>query len=151
MRILDDRGYLFGLVNIIDALVLLVLATVLIAGIALVTGSGSPETTDSDTDTAVIAFQTDAYPDFVIDAIEEGENGNDEIVTVLEKSVTDLSANQSQPGVNMTRARIRVEVVVGTTPDGLPTFDGKPLYIGRELRLDFRTTIVEGLVVDFGS
>lgn len=147
MQVIDDRGYLFGLINIIDALVVLVLLAVLVAGVALVTDAGSSPA-DEETRTEVIVFQTDAYPDFVTDAIEEGENGNDEVVAILDKSVTDLPDNESQTGVNLTRARLRAEVVVETSPDGLPTFDGERLYVGREMQLDLRSTIVDGLVVD---
>lgn len=147
MQVIDDRGYLFGLVNIIDALVVLVLLAVLVAGVALVTGAGSSPG-EEPTQTEVIDFQTDSYPAFVIDAIAEGENANDDVVAVLDKSVTDLPDNESQTGLNLTRARLRVEVVVETSRDGLPTFDGERLYVGRELQLDLRSTIVDGIVVD---
>lgn len=58
MDLIDEQGRLFGAVNVVDALVVLVVLAVLVAGVALVTGGDDP---DEDTDPeprryAVVAF-----------------------------------------------------------------------------------------------
>lgn len=42
MDIIDEEGRVFGVVNVVDALVLLLVAGVVVAGAVLVTGSGAP-------------------------------------------------------------------------------------------------------------
>jgi hypothetical protein len=46
MEIIDDEGHLFGRVNVIDALVVLFILAVLVAGVALVTGLGGSADTE---------------------------------------------------------------------------------------------------------
>ena len=47
MELIDERGRLFGRVNVVDALVVLLVAAVVVAGVALVAGGseGRIETT----------------------------------------------------------------------------------------------------------
>ena len=47
MELIDEEGNLFGIVNVIDALVVLVLVAVLVAGVALVTGGSDPAEPDA--------------------------------------------------------------------------------------------------------
>ena len=146
MQVIDERGYLFGVVNIIDALVVLLVLAVVLAGVALVTGSSELGAGD-ETESQIIVFRTAPYPDFVTASIPEGSVGTEDVVAVHEKSISEVGGeNQSEEP--MTRARIRVELVVQPGSDGLPQFHGERLYVGRELRLDLQETIVDGLVVD---
>ena len=43
-RIIDDEGKLFGLINVVDALVVLVVLAIVVAGIALIAVPGSEDT-----------------------------------------------------------------------------------------------------------
>lgn len=136
MDIIDGDGFLFGVVNIIDALVILLVAAVLIAGTALVAPAGG-ETQQTKT----VVIQTGAQPNYVIDAVEEGQVATSDIVAVNQKTVTQINDNKQ-------RLRLTVRLEVEENRDGLPTFRGDRLYVGRELTLDLGETIVKGTVVD---
>jgi|GEM_PF-2008464 len=64
MKVLDDRGRLFGVVNAVDALVVLLVVAVLAAGAALVFGGGPPDdraVNGTDTDPEPVRFATVEY------------------------------------------------------------------------------------------
>lgn len=71
MRIIDKKGKLFGLINIIDLTVLLVLAVLIIAG-----GSRLLKTTpqiSAETKKGVIEFEISKVRQQTIDGIQEGD------------------------------------------------------------------------------
>ncbi|MFC7135289.1 MULTISPECIES: DUF4330 domain-containing protein [Salinibaculum] len=146
MPLIDEDGRLFGTVNIIDALVVLFVFAIAVAGVALVTGGGGGggNTTNSETITRTIVFQTTDQPAYVADAIQEGAVGTSNVIAIENKSVVESTENG-------TDLRLTVNLTVSETGDGLPTFGGERLYIGRQLQLDFGTTIVQGTVVDMRS
>ncbi|SEV81837.1 DUF4330 domain-containing protein [Natrinema salifodinae] len=84
MPLIDDEGNLFGVVNVIDALAVCLVLAVLVAGIAVVgvlgdgTGTSGPEAETEDDDasqqaTRYATIDLGTQPDYVADAIEEGD------------------------------------------------------------------------------
>jgi len=136
MPIIDEEGRLFGTLNIIDALVVLFVLAVAVAGVALVTGGGSSD----ETPTRTVVVDVGQQPDYVVDAIEEGSVGTSEVVAVENKTVI--------PGEGNDRLRLTVTLAVTENADGLPSFAEERLYVGRQVQLDLRTTIVSGTVID---
>lgn len=133
MQVIDENGFLFGVINIIDALVVLLVAAVVIAGVALVLpGEDEPQ------ETRTIVFESTQQPEYVIDAVEEGPVPTNEIEAVESKTVINDGS----------RLRLQVRVNVDTTGDGLPRFKGERIYIGRQMELDLGSTIVNGTVVE---
>lgn len=72
MEIIDNDGNLFGRVNVVDALVVLAVLAVTVAGAAFVfdDGGSGPEQTATVNATLDLGTQ----PPFVVDAIDEGDS-----------------------------------------------------------------------------
>ena len=135
MRFIDDEGFVLGRVNIVDLLVILLVLAILVSGVSLVTASPEPE----ETHTQSITFRTTPAPDYVIDAITLGRVPTDDIAVINSKTVTTVS-----DGLVATLA-LKLKVPIS---DNGPVFRDQRLYVGRSLRLDFETTIVDGTVID---
>jgi hypothetical protein len=135
MPVIDDEGRLFGTVNIIDALVVLFVLAVVVAGVALLTGGGGSDETPSRT----VVVDVGQQPDYVVDAIAEGPVETSAVVAVENKTVVSGSNG---------RLRLTVTLAVTENADGLPTFAEERLYVGRQLQLDLGTTIVSGTVIE---
>ncbi|WP_436935217.1 DUF4330 domain-containing protein [Halovenus marina] len=147
MPVIDDKGRLFGKINIIDALAILFVLAVIVAGVALVTGG---DNSTSKTSTQTVVFDIGQQPQYIIDAIEEGSVEKEAIVAVKNKTV--IPAKRTDIPLNCTdQVRLTVALTVSETADGLPMFKGERLYIGRQVRLDLWTTIVNGTVVTLRS
>jgi hypothetical protein len=141
MEVVDEDGRLFGAVNVVDALVVLVVLAVALAGVALVT---SGETVD--TETRYVTLDLGTQPEFVTDQIDVGDTS-----TLEEQfgnlTITDLYLSPSPSGV---RATARVAVTGRATEDQF-TFDGEPLRIGRRLVFQNDTYVVNGTIQRLGN
>lgn len=135
MRVIDDEGFVLGLVNVIDLLVVLLVLAVVAAGVALVTASPEPSNP-----TQTVTVRTTEQPDYVMGAIDVGPVPTEDVVAVRSKSVT--RTNESQH-VAVLEVKLRV-----TMQGNAPVFQGERLYVGRTLRLDFGQTIVDATVID---
>ena len=89
MELIDEEGNLFGTINIIDALAVLLVAAVVVAGVALVASQGSSPS-DIDSDAAEIQYVTVYFgeqPNYLADRIAVGDNmtqnGNESTLTDL--------------------------------------------------------------------
>ncbi|WP_336000623.1 DUF4330 domain-containing protein [Halorientalis halophila] len=115
MTLIDEEGRLFGRVNVVDALVVLVVLAVVAAGIALVTGGSEPPSSGTDTDaepeTRYATVALGPQPTWLASAVQTGENvslgGADGTATVTDVHLT--GAPDGQVGVFA-----RVEYVAGT-------------------------------------
>jgi hypothetical protein len=141
MAVIDEEGRIFGTVNVVDALVVLFALAVVVAGVALVTGGGGD--TETETPTRTVVFETGTQPDYVVNSVTEGQVPTSEVVAVENKRLRPPEGNATG-----SRLRLTVTLVVEENGDGLPTFAGERLYVGRDLQLDLGTTIVSGTVVD---
>lgn len=106
MDILDDRGRLFGRVNVIDALVVLLALAVVAAGAALVLGGGSAETSGAHADdnrlTQHVTLDLGTHPDSAAALVQ---SGNATLGGLSEGSVnatiTDVYRSPTESGVRL--------------------------------------------------
>lgn len=137
MELLDAEGNLFGLVNAVDA------GAVLLVGL-LVVGS-----------VAVVAVPRDqpAAGVLVQQVVVEGETApstaaaisTGPVPTAGVVAVENVSTSPVDGNVTVLAA---VRLRVGQTADGLTTFNGTRLYIGRELTLELTAGTFTGVVVE---
>jgi hypothetical protein len=134
MELLDEDGRLFGVVNVIDALVVLLLVAVLVAGVALVDPFGGGE---GATRYATVEF--DRQPGFVADQVSVGDRmaagpqgGN--------VTVTDVYVTPGRDEANATVvARLQVSgelAEVEGQPGRAFTYGGERLPAGSGFTLD---------------
>ncbi|APW98849.1 hypothetical protein CHINAEXTREME_14120 [Halobiforma lacisalsi AJ5] len=100
MELIDEEGNLLGVVNVIDALVVLLLLAVVVAGVALVTG-GQDRTRDVDSaETGYATLELGQQPGYVIDNLESGDVGTlgetGQPVTVTDVYVTPLATAEDE-------------------------------------------------------
>lgn len=142
MELIDDKGRLFGLVNVVDALVVLVVLAVVVAGAALVL-SDDPEEPDLETTHATLYLGT--QPDYVVSEINEGDAyspGDDDRITITDVHLT--------PHGNEKRVILRVELQ-GELDDGSLAYDGAPPRLGRTLDIATDLYQVDGQIRSVGD
>ena len=142
--VIDDDGQLFGLINVIDAVVLGLVLVLLAAGVLLWAPAGAGE----ETETRYVTIELDSQPAFIAEQIREGDQmspgGTDDTLTI-----TDTYQYTSEGEIN---TLVRAEVA-GTAldPDGEETaairFDGSPLRFGSQLDLDMSNYAASGTVI----
>ncbi|WP_132057794.1 DUF4330 domain-containing protein [Halorussus amylolyticus] len=163
MPLIDDKGRIFGTVNIIDALVVLLVLAVAAAGAAFVLGTGDQPNTSSATDepintTTSITFEITGVQPYVADAIPEGEIDSDTIDAVESKStesskvVVEDENGELHEREHPQKRTVTLELALNTTEtDGDILYEDEPLEIGRELSLDLGHVTVEGTVTKLQS
>jgi len=141
MEIIDEEGRLFGTINVVDALVVLVVLAVAIAGIALVAGGESVET-----ETRYVTLDLGTQPEFVVEQLDVGDTSTlgDEFGNL---TITDTYLTRSTAG---TQAMARVKVT-GRATEGRFTFGGDPLRLGRTLPFENETYVVNGTITAVGN
>ena len=157
-EIIDEDGNLFGVVNVIDALVVLLVVAVLGGGASLVLSSPtSQDTTEPDGPNLTVVdieYRSENLQPYVVDAIAEGTVPSENISQIHNKSVSPSQVvTQNQSGslsvqehpVNQT-VTLHLSLNV-TGQDGEYLYNGQPLEIGSELTLDLGETTVTGNVV----
>lgn len=156
MDFIDDKGRIFGTVNIIDALAVLLVLAVVAAGTAFVLGTDDQSTsTDRQTTTTVTLEITGVQP-YVADAIPDGQTDADDITAIKNKSIQPTQVIvEDQNGELHERTHPRKQTVTlqltlnTTETDGEVLFRGEPLEVGRQLSLDFGRVTVDGNVTSF--
>ena len=166
MEILDEKGRLFGVVNVVDALVvLLVLAVVaagavdalvvllvlavVAAGAALVLGSDSTPDDSGEPDLASTHATLDlgTQPEYILAQLEEGDTyspgGTDNL------TITDVRLEPRTNGD--TAAVVRVELETELGDDDTIQYDGAPPRLGRTLQVVTDEYLVEGTITDTGD
>ncbi|WP_049898134.1 DUF4330 family protein [Halococcus agarilyticus] len=171
MKGIDENGRLFGTVNVIDAVgIVLLIALIVSAGAVFVSVSstdGGAETSGTASEDAtgtvsgnatetggsnanrssiVVRFQLLDDAPYIVEAIDEGPvPGNENITAVLGTSRT----TPVETGPNTTsNASLRLRLDV-TEQQGRVQFEGERLYIGKEVQLDLGDVIVNAIVTDF--
>ncbi|ELZ01811.1 DUF4330 family protein [Natrialba asiatica] len=159
MPLIDDDGNLLGVINVIDALVVVLLLVVVAAGIGLVisvNSDGEPAAgagPNGDPETRYVTLELRSQPDYVADRLDENETaaiaGTDDNITLTDVFVTAPTVNETQT----VRVRAAVE---GLTDDD--THDrnhfrvgGDPLRIGDGLRLDLGWHATNVTVTDLST
>lgn len=158
MDLIDDKGRLFGVVNIIDALVVLLVVAVVVAGVALVTQSGSPgggassSSSKLDLETRYVTVDLGNQPPAIATTISQGTTV-DFANHPSNLTVTDIYISPAKDGMLSVHIRARV---LGPPLDpegeqGTITFGGEPLKVGRTLNLDTATFTAAGPVTEIES
>jgi len=153
MDVIDERGRVFGVVNVVDLLAVLVVVAVLVAGVALVLGS------DSDTESAAsgepletryVTLELGELPVVVAEAIGEGDTiGGDDGPPRLE--ITDVYLSPTVE-TNRTSVRVLARVAVrGKLADGTFQYRGEPLRLNRDIDIVTDEYAVTGVVRRVGA
>lgn len=141
MPIIDDDGNLFGLVNVVDALAALLVLAVVVAGAAFALQS-DVGSTRSSTNTVSATLDLGTQPDYVVQALDEGDSyapdGNSEL------TVTDVHLT---PQGNDTRVLLRVRLA-GLSGERTVSYAGAPPRLGRELTVQTDAYTVRGTIRD---
>ena len=162
--LIDENGRLFGLVNIIDLLVVLLVVAMVVAGFALVSGSGpDSDAEDVQRTTTVVTFESQTVEPYVAESIQNGSVGGSEVVAVRSKTVE--SATVVVPDQNgqlhvrqnprLKDVTLRLELNTTQTPEGFVfsserrtdrgyLVQKRALRIGQRLRLDIGDVTVKG-------
>ena len=138
MNLIDDDGNLFGVLNLVDALVVLVVLAVVVAGVAFVLSSGSDDTAP-DTATRYATLDLGTQPAYVATLVTEGDTVAPSDAENL--TVTDVYATDTDDGRHL-YARVRIN---GTSDDAV-TYDGDPLRVGRDLSLTTPDYAADGTI-----
>lgn len=127
MDVLDEQGRLFGLVNVIDALVVVLAAFVVVAGVAFVSQPGTEPAPETATMSVVLDLGT--LPGYLAERVAEGDTyspGGESTLTVSDVYL-------GPKGVN-SRVLLGVDVEGPATDDTI-RYDGAPLRLGRQLTI----------------
>lgn len=140
MNILDDEGNLFGTINVIDALVVLVVIAVVVGGLAVVgvLGTDDPDTNDSDTnesspddseiETHYVAVDIGDTPRHMTDRIQSGD-----VMSTNETNTTITDVYETPTSATTSSVLLGVEI---ETADSYRT--------GQTIELEFEEYTVEG-------
>lgn len=143
MALLDEDGRLFGMVNVVDALVVLLVLAVVAAGAALVFSDGSEEAREPEKRYATLDMGT--QPSYVANLISEGdsETRNRNNLTVTDVYLTDQGDEK--------RVLVRVRLESPPNEDGPFTFNGAPLRVGRSLKISTERYSASGRLTAVGE
>ncbi|SDF46762.1 DUF4330 domain-containing protein [Halorientalis regularis] len=136
MELIDEEGRLFGRVNVVDALVVLVVLAVVAAGVALVTGGGGPlgsDGTSEDVETRYATLALGQQPASSASNIEVGQN-----VTLAGSSATMNVTDVFLTGASNGQVRVFARVAY---PNGTVVGSG-PIRAGRSVTIvgdDYQT------------
>jgi len=146
MQVIDDSGNLFGLVNVIDALVVLLLFAVVVAGATLVFGSGDQTPApERDLATTNVTLDLGTQPDYIVDQLDEGDSYSPAGDSTL--TITDIYRTPRGSDTNvLVHARLR-----GPTTEETINYDGAPPRLGRQLGIATDAYIVNGTIRNVGG
>ena len=139
VELIDDEGNLFGVVNVIDALVVLLTLAVVVAGLSLVFGGSSSDSPSPETTYATLDLGT--HSQNIISEINEGDSNSNGL------TITDL---YTVPDGGQSRAIARVEIE-GTPTEGAISYDGAPLRLGRSLSVATNRYQISGSIRGVGN
>ena len=157
MGLIDEEGNLFGVVNVIDAVVVLMILALLVGGAAFVLGADAPDddtdeaeeatpTPDPDRETRYATIDLGTQPAHVADLVAEGDRlayANESL------PITDVYATPAGDDVAVT-VRVAVEgelVDDDAIDDHRFEVDGEPLRVSQQLDLETATYTVDGTVL----
>jgi len=147
MQLIDDDGNLFGAVNVIDALAVLLILAIVVAGIAVVGvlgDGGEPETRHATMDLGT-------QPDYVVDRIEAGDempiDGFGHNLTVTDVYVTTASGDDENGDTQViVRVEVNGERIEREDDDPIFEFAGDRLRVGDDLEFETDEYVADGQV-----
>ena len=145
MALIDDEGRLFGVVNVIDALVVLLILAVLIAGVALLNPFASTETPEQDapleTTERYATIDFGEQRPFVAEQLSTGDVMNSTDVTVTDVHVGPAS------GTNVTViARVRINDSLSADGESF-RYRGDGVRQGSEFTLETAAYTANGTII----
>ncbi|WP_096390939.1 DUF4330 domain-containing protein [Halopenitus persicus] len=145
MELIDDEGNLLGVVNVVDALAVLLVLAVVVAGAALVF-SDDPAPPEPETGTTYVTLDLGTQQPAVADAINEGDTH--EPSDARSVTITDVHLTPRGNGVGVLA---RVEVRGPLDGDGDVTYGDAPLRLGRTLSIATNRYQAEGSIRSVGE
>lgn len=151
MEIIDEEGFLFGVINVIDAVVVLLVLSLLGVGSTMLLDAGTAETGEKTTATVTVEIRK--VEPYVARAITTGDYGEEMTVVnrsakpagVIVKSSDGEIFEREHPRLRTVTVVVKLEVE--RRPDGL-VYRNAPLRVGRELQLSSDRVSVTGVVTD---
>ena len=141
-RLIDAQGRLFGLVNIVDALVVLLVAAVVVAGVVLLLPS------EGEQESRFVTMDLGGQPEFIAEEISPGDSWEPE-GTGDELVITDVYRTAAGDGTGVVvRAQVNGTVTEPADPTAQPVFEflGEPLRTGASYTLVTTDYEAEGQV-----
>lgn len=133
---MDRDGKIFGVVNIVDLSIVVLLVVAIAVGVTL------PSLSSGERQQMTIEFRKQDAPQYVKDAVSEGsvpENGD--IVTIQNVS---YRSTGNETGVLDLKVRAYV-----TLKNGYVYYDNARVYIGKEMTIDLTDTVLTVTVTDY--
>jgi hypothetical protein len=126
MKLIDEKGRLFGRVNAIDAAVVVGFLIFVVAG-ATVVFSSSPEPSQPDTTVRYVTLDLGNQPEYLATSINEGDTDTQSPMSNI--TIVDVYSSESDSTRHVwVRARVNA-LQRGATP----VYADSPLHIGRSL------------------
>jgi len=143
MELIDDDGNLFGAVNVVDALVVLVVLAVVVAGAAFVfMDDPAPEPA---VETTYATLDMGTQPAYIVDAINEGDTYAPDDRSSITITDVHLTPRGNDIGVTL---RVALE---GETNDDAITYANAPPRLGRTLAIETPRYEVSGQIRAVGD
>jgi len=139
MDVLDEKGRLFGVVNVVDAVAVLLVAAVVVAGASVVL---SGDTRDTETRRATLSFGT--QPEAAAALVEPGDTS----LGGVDATVTDVYRTPTGGDRALVFARVSVS---GRTVEGEFRIDGRALRYGEEFQVRSSTYRLRANVTGVGG
>ncbi|MGB9954485.1 DUF4330 family protein [Haloarcula sp. Atlit-120R] len=143
--IIDDEGNLFGVVNIIDALVVVFVLAALVAGTSLVLADDSDSSSAPTTETTNVTLDLGTQPEYITSQISTGDSyspSKNSDVTITDVYFT--------PQDGSTRAVVRAELSAPASGETIQ-YSGAPPRHGRQLKILTETYSTTGTIRDVGG
>jgi len=134
VQTIDKQGRLFGAINIVDALAVLIIIAAVLAGVALISGDSTSIKTVTVTGSATV-----------------DEHVADEVVsspTVIDDDVQSVSVDAGNATEDQVTLTITMDLMAEQTSPEAYEARNERLVVGRVLSIDFGTAIVSVRVVD---
>ena len=142
--LIDEKGRIFGYVNIIDLLVVLLLAAVVVAGVTLILTAEDEEAEEEQ----YVTLELDAQPEYIAEQIQIGDRSH-EVDSTLTITDTYMTASETDREVNIwVQAKIN-----GTTTGDVDalTYGESPIRLGESLTIDTDQYNETGTVTDISE
>ncbi|MDJ1431967.1 DUF4330 family protein [Halostagnicola sp. A-GB9-2] len=160
MTVIDEDGNLFGVVNVVDALAIVLVLAVLVAGVAVVGvlgigDSSEPDESsidpDEDLETRHVTIDLGDQSEYVVDRINEGDTVTHEDsphnLTITDVYVTPNLSNNVEPTVTI-RTEINGELTDSDDDSSNIQYAGEELRVGTDLQLATAEYTTQGEVTD---
>jgi len=154
MSILDDKGRIFGVVNVVDAFVVFVVVAAAGMGTAILFGVGGDVDTET-TEPVTVTVQAENVAPYVADAIEEGPVKSNDVIAIENVStgpamVVTKTENGTLREVRHPRNQtVQMEVTVNATDSGDEfAFRNEEVEIPRQIELDLGNVSVRARITD---